>query len=681
MTELPEIKTDDIEKALSERVRELYDLTGGKSSFSEGSVGVMLLELLTCVLTEQQRSMAKVSGGVLRDLCALYGYAPQEALPARAYAAADGGEKIPAGTKLRADSLVFETQETVIPTGNRAAVFARVSGGKAERYHTGDGRFSFEIFDGSDRFVIGFEKPFAQGRTEQLLMCFDSGGRKIPADIAGFDAGTEISWQYYGSEGGKIGWHDMKIISDATYGCFCTGVVTFEINGAHAESGGAYPICAVVKKRGFDRLPVFCGAYTDICAALQLDRKCSFEEFGREEFEKNAMFFGGTLAGSGVLRLFVRTGGGWVGAESLGVSCAADRADGGFRLVTSSRRKLAEMFAAENTDGPLLLLVSYEHEYVRDFCTYASDGTCGQRIPLNFAGVCPGYVEILAGGENGFERWRRAESLSRCGAEDRVFAIEGDELVFGDNSHGMALPSGEVVLISLALTAGARGNIPAGEFSGGEIHAQRPAAAVGGKNAERPAETFARVLSEPTEKTLLSERDFIECAKGTPGVLIRDAEVYLTENGDGTVVPNAVTVVVHPDVEKPWEAVSSLGWYISAVKRRMERLCAITLALSVRFPKYAAVDVSVRVRSDDYYVSAENNVRRFFEDYFGGIRHGADKGALMRELSALPGVAAVNSLVIRCSSAEALHQPDGGVSVPIWCRLYLHSVDVRCEEY
>lgn len=680
MVELPEIKAFDIEKSLSEREQELYTLTDGKSSFSEGSVGVTLLELLTCVLSEQRRNMGKVSGGILKDLCALYGYAPLEAAPARTYVVFDGGEPVPAGTKLRADSLVFETQENVSPSGNRAVVFANVRDGKAERCSIDGG--SVEIFGGGDQFVIGFEKPFSAGREEQLLLCFDGAGRIIPEDMSSFDTGTEILWQYFGGEGGRNGWHDIDVISDGTYGCFCTGVLRFSIKGAHSSNGNFYPIRAVVKKRGFDRLPMFRGAYTDICTAEQLDRKCAFAEFSRDEFQKNAMYFGGMLAVEGVLRLFVRKNGGWTDAEKLGIAFAADRAGDKFRLVTSSREQLSAMFAEHDGDKePVLLLAAYEHEHIRDFSVYASDGTCGQRITLNFAGVCPRYTEILVGNENGYERWTRTDSLSRCGADERVFAVEGSELVFGDNFCGKALPAGQVVFVSLALTAGARGNIPAGAFTFEGTKAMRPAAAAGGISSERPVETFARVLSEPKEKTLLSENDFIEYAKNTAGVLIKDAEVYPTEGRDGKVIPNAVTVIIHPDVPHPEQAAESLGWYIAAVKRRMERLCAITLALTVRFPKYAAADISVRVRSDDYYISAEDTVRRFLENYFEEIRHGIDKGMLLRELSALPEVTAVSSLSIRCSAAEAVHQPDGGINVPTWCRMYLRSVDVRCEEY
>ena len=103
MQELPEIGVQDFESALLANEQRLYSLIGGRSSFSESSVGVTLLELLTWLQTEQQRNMNRITSGELRSLCALYGYQPRTQRPAEAFAAYSSEKALPAGTKLRAE--------------------------------------------------------------------------------------------------------------------------------------------------------------------------------------------------------------------------------------------------------------------------------------------------------------------------------------------------------------------------------------------------------------------------------------------------------------------------------------------------------------------------------------------------------------------------------------------------
>lgn len=684
MQELPEISVQDFESALLANEQRLYSLTGGRSSFSESSVGVALLELLTWLQTEQQRNMNRITSEELRSLCALYGYRPRTQRPAEAYAAYSSDKALPAGTKLRAEDIVFETQQDCPAGTNYAAAYAKVTDGRAEPYRFDpESPFRFEIFDGSDYFVMGFTQPFSSGGDHSLLMCFDGSGRDFPQDMEGFETGSEVAWQYFGSEGGKSGWHDVELLSDETHGCFCTGRVSFRIKGQHERNGRVFPLRAKLIMRGFDRLPGFCGAFVQNCPVLQLDTRCACVGFRAEEFEKNAMYFSSPLAAGGELLLFVRTKQGWRSADSLDIAYEADSYGDGSRLVTSSRSQLSELFGqlTVSADEPLLLLAVYEQQYVRDFSCLHSDGTSGQRITLNFTGVFPERLRLLAGADGVYSEWRLTSSIAECGGSDEVFALDGDTLIFGDNQHGKVPPQGDILLISLALTTGAAGNIPAGAFASGEgFTAARPVPAHGGMTAERPEQTFARILREPKEKTLLSEADFAECAVNTLGLLIKQAQVFRTVDKNGEAKPNAVTVVVHPDIPEPHRITAQLGWYLTALKRRMEPLCPMTLALTVRFPAYIPADISVSVRSRDYYVSAENTVRSFMEGYFGDVRHGTDRSQLLRELSSLPGITAVSGLSIRCSGSETVRLPDGSVSAPEWCRLYLRKLEVVCEE-
>lgn len=681
MRELPEIEPQEYEAALLEHEQRLYELTGGRSSFSESSPGVMLLELLTCIQLGQQGNMNRISGEALKNLCVLYGFTPEKPRPAEVHTAVMSDRPLPAGTKLRSEGMVFELAEDCPAGRSEACAYAKSADGRTELYQFDRGQpFSFEVFDGSDSLAIGFTQPFSAGE-HSLLVCIDSAGRTLPEDMTGFETGTRIRWQYHGSEGGRTGWHDLEVISDGTHGFFCTGVVRFRLGGVHEKSGSVYPLRAEVVERGFDRLPRLCGAYPQHCRALQLDAKCRTAGFGLKAFSDNAMYFADPLAESGCTLLFVRTKEGWRTADSLGVAYETDPAESGMRLVTSSRAELKELFSGlPDKDGSVFMLVMYEQEAFRDACSLRSDGTAGQRLSTGFSGIFPERTAVLCGSGGVYSRWKLTESLESCSGGDEVFALEGGELVFGDNVHGKVPPCGEVLITSLALTSGAGGNIRPGGFSAEGFAAFRTEQAHGGADGERPEQTFARVISQPKEKTLLTPEDFIACARTTPGLLISGAQAFPTEDRDGAVQPNAVTVVIHPDVPEPHRDVKRLGWYINAARRRLERLCPITLALTVRFPEYIPVDIAISVRSGDYYRSAENAVRDFFGRYFSELRHEMDKGELLRAVSRLPGVTGVSGFTLRCSGGHAARRPDGGIYAPEWCRLYLRGLDVRCEE-
>lgn len=682
MQNLPEIDPQEYESALLGREQELYSLTGGRSSFSENSPGVALLELLTYIQLEQQQNMNRISSEELKNLCALYGFQPRKQRPACVQTAYISDRPMTAGTKLRAEGTVFELQEDCPPGKNEACAFAKSVEGRVELYQFDRAQpFCFEVFDGSDDLVIGFTQPFSQDKEHSLLICLDRQGRTLPDDLREFSTGTVIRWQYYGNEGGKTGWHDVELSSDGTHGFFCTGEVRFSLKGVHEKNGSVYPLRAAVTERGFDRLPRLCGAYPQHCPALQLDTKCRCVGFSTAEFAKNAMYFSDPLGGAGKPFLFVRTAKGWETADSLGISYETDPAEAGARLVTSSRAELTELFGGLPEQEEVLLLAVYEQDYVRDFCWLHSDGTAGQRMALNFAGVFPERTEVLCGSAGVYSRWRLTDSLESCPGDAEVFALDGNALVFGDNVHGKVPPCGDIAIVSLALTAGAEGNIRPGRFPQQEGFAVlRTEEARGGVTGETPEQTFARVLREPKEKTLITQEDFISCAQSVPGLLIKAAQAFPTVDRNGAVKPNSVTVVIHPDTPEPHRDIRRLGWYIGAVRRRMERLCPITLALTVRFPDYFPVDISIRVRSGGYYVSVENTVRSFFEQYFGELRHEIDHGGVLRAVSRLPGVTGVSGFTVRCSGGQAVRRPDGGVSAPEWCRLYLRELEVRCEE-
>ncbi len=676
MLELPEISGGDFEEILEDLKKQIPALCPEWSNLSESSPGIMLLELLTYICLEQRKSMNKIGGGALINLGRLLGFTPERLAPSHAAAALCGAS--PKGRKLRVASLVFETERDFTPTGSSVIMYGRCdsSGGIIPVCRVNEKTPPQRLFAGGSGFVIGFDKPLEEKRSVGLYLCFDARGRKYPAEVGEPPWGSIVRWQYYS----KNGWRDVEMISDGTLSCYRSGELSFRVGSAHERLSGVFPVrCAAVENR-FDLLPVLTGAYPDSCPVRQTDTKCDSVTFGIEEFRANRMVFRHALAESGVYRLMINSAEGWRGAEDMNIAFDVTPAPEGFRLATSSRKELAELF--EGIDGGgALMLVMYEHEYVRDFTSFFSDGSSNQRIALNFSGVFACETKLMAAREKDgalfWDKWDYSATLSAEPPEARCFGIGKPEesLVFGDKLHG-AIPQKcggkSVMLTTLRLTSGSAGNICPAKCEGG---AEIVSAASGGCDEDTPESFLARVLNSRQPRTLLTLPDYEKAAMETEGILLRSAEAYCTKDRAGKTALNSVTLLAEPVTDRADNSAEGLDWYIDMIKRRLDELRTINTRVIVKFPRYIPISVELSMEASRYAADAGREARERIKLYFsensGGI---IDAAKLTKALSELPGISAVRSLKL---SEPALN---GSFAVPKGSRAFLDGCEIYCTD-
>ncbi len=686
MLELPEIRKEDFEEVLEGLKKRIPSLCADWKNLSESSPGIMLLELLTYIALEQRGSMNKIGGGTLINLGRLMGFTPERLSPARGFAALPRAAA--KGRKLRAGSLVFEAERDFAPCGSSPVMYGRCggSGGIVPVCRVSAKTPPQRLFSGGSSFVIGFDTAFPAGEEIRLTLCFDTQGRVIPAGISSAPWGNILRWQYYSGDTAD-GWRNIEMISDGTLSCFRTGELVFRISGEHRQLSGVYPLRCFADIRRIDLLPLLTGAYTNGCPVRQTDTKCCSVTFNIDEFRRNRMVFSDALAEKRIFRLMVNSSMGWCDAEDMNIAFDVVREREGFRLATSSRKDMAELFSA--TDGSeVLMLIMYEREYVREFTRFYSDGSSNQRIPLNFSGAYAPETELMAAREADgvlyWSRWSRSDKLAQEPPERLCFTVEntadtaGSCLVFGDKLHGAIPPrcgGKSVMLTTLRLTSGAAGNISQCPAECGEEPAAIISRTEGGTNEDTPDSFFGRVMSSPKSGTLLTLPDYEKAAAETEGIMLRAAQAYCTRDRAGKVIPNSVTLLAEPRTDREDHSCEGLEWYAELILRRLEALRTINTKVTVRFPEYIPVNAELSIEAAGFISDAEREaedcVRRYFEENSGGV---IDAARLTRALTELPEIAAVRSV--------RLSEPilNGSFDVPEGSRVYLRDLSIYCAD-
>ncbi len=677
MLELPEISGGDFEEVLLSLKEQIPDLCPEWSNLSESSVGIMLLELLTYISLEQRRSMNKIGGEALINLGRMLGFSPDKLTPSHAAAALSNTSS--KGRKLRVGSLVFETERDFFPTDSAVIMYGRCDGSDViiPVCRVNEKTPPQRLFSDSSSFVFGFDKPPGEKKDIRLYLCFDPRGRKYPTGIRKAPWGNIVRWQYYSNNG----WKDARVIFDGTLSCYRTGELILRIDSAHEKISGVFPIRCVAAVNRFDLLPVLNGVYMNACPVRQTDTKCDSVTFGIEEFSANKMIFRNALAKNRVFRLMVNSVMGWRDAEDMNIAYDVISVLEGYRLVTSSRKELAEFFTDIGGEE-VFMLVMYEHEYVREFTSFFSDGSSNQRIALNFSGVYACETRLMAACEREgvlyWQRWDYSEKLSAEPPERRCFAIElpDAKLAFGDKLHGAIPPrcgKKSVMLTTLRLTSGSIGNIfPAQcEESGAAIIS----AAVGGRDEDTPESFLARVLDNRKPRTLLTLSDYEKTAMETEGILLKSAEAYCTKDRVGKIVPNSVTLLAEPVTDRADNSAEGLDWYIDMIKQRLDELRTINTRIIVKFPHYIPISVELNMEAERFAQDAQRKAKECIKVYFAENSGGViDAAKLTKLLSGLSGISTVRMLKL---SDPVLN---GSFTVPQGSRAYLGGCEIYCTD-
>ena len=395
------------------------------------------------------------------------------------------------------------------------------------------------------------------------------------------------------------------------------------------------------------------------------------------------------LAASGERDLFVRDGRGW-----RLVSAAMEPAvrDG----IAGVRCSFSAQDAAQD-GAPNVRLCCRE----RDFAVRrAHTGLPGGRIDLldGEETAATGCLRLMcartfADGSVRYEDWTYVDTLEQAGPFDRVYTLDGDGLLFGDNLYGAAPEGGKeaVYLTGFALTDGARGALPHGQAllapgRGGDEQPQVGAACYvrPGRDAETPEDAAARLREQwRGDSRAATARDYEQVARRTPGRrvgLVKAIPHYRPENLFSQLEPNTLTLVAAPYSGRPRPLPDQR--FLDCVAAQMERYRTVCTRVIVTAPVYVPILVRAEVLSKSGEAETARQAQERLELYFRECEPGAPVllNDLLGVLGAAESVIGVRRAALTYKGSQCRHSEQGDVLIPKHAVAYLEKLELYVSE-
>ncbi len=425
---------------------------------------------------------------------------------------------LPAGTKMLADTMIFEIPEETELTDNQICGLFR----EEDQYHAPTmlfaRKFSFFLKSPEALFSILLEKPLKEDRRFSLYILLDEKQERNPAG-PGFSL-VRLTWEYRTERG----WRAAQVLRDETAGLFYSGCVSLKTDCPMAvRQDGKYEIRCRVAEGEYDALPILYRIGLNTVEAVQRDTRCCCER-GRFSSACRRIQMKSYLARTGRIRVFAGQGEGlW---REITEECLVDPP------VTDGGQSRYVYFRGDADVRFVCAVEGFEEEYLPCPIT----GVTSQRIVFPWKNILRDSVELmLAQDEEGLYREYRRTDPEEIGVPAAWHWGEGEsEIVFGDGRHGDIPKTSEkgLLLTSLALFEGEEGNVSIGRIRQPEKPELFPdmcctnlLTGEGGRDRKSFAEQFRKAREAMVRPgRIVTGEDAEKLARSVPGLLVREAK-------------------------------------------------------------------------------------------------------------------------------------------------------------
>lgn len=424
---------------------------------------------------------------------------------------------LPAGTKILADTMIFEIPEEVELTDNQICGLFR----EQDHYQAPtlllSRKFSFSLKRPEALFSILLEKPLKEDRRFSLYILLDERRQRNPAAPGFFLA--RLVWEYQ-TEGG---WRAAQILRDETAGLLYSGYVSLKTDRPMAvRKDGRCEIRCRVAEGEYDELPVLYRIGLNTVEAVQRDTRCCCEK-GRFSAACRRVEMKSYLARTGRIRVLAGRGEGlW---KEITEECRIDPP------ITDGGQSRYVYFQGDAEVKFVCAAEGFEEEYRP--CPIA--GVTAQRITFPWKNILRDSVELmLAEDEEGLYReYRRTDPEEICVPAAWHWGEGESEIVFGDGRHGDIPKASEkgLLLTSLALFEGEEGNVSIGRIRRPERPELFPdmcctnlMTGKGGRDRKSFAEQFREARAALVRPgRIVTREDAEKLAESVPGLLVQEA--------------------------------------------------------------------------------------------------------------------------------------------------------------
>lgn len=519
----------------------------------------------------------------------------------------------------------------------------------------------FSFAGGEDSILcLGFSRI----PEESLRLWFDVAAPDDPErnsrDVDSIPPRT-LAWEMEGA--GRV-----EPVFDGTWSLSWSGTVTLPVPRRWRKGeGGLYWLTLRQLEPGCEEMVRLKGLSERQYRAVQQESRARQYVFCVEDKPGQQVVLPTVQALEAELAVFLRTESGWEQTTRY----RARKTPEGRRLEVDAKGT-----AQDGKDN--LLVACLDPVRLRDLL-FSARGLPEEEIDLNLGGqmALPEHLTLmcLTLERDGAVRpalWRRVDDLSICGPRDRAFVYDPvrETIRFGDGAHGSVVSPGEgaILVTELILSRCGGGNIPenaALSFEDGGDPVRNRAAA-GGQDRETMEQARGRLIRrlEHTVKCQ-SAADFEQRTMETPGLRIAGARALpgydsVTESSR----PACVTVVALPASEASRPMPDQR--FLDAVRRQLERVRPICVAVRVVPPRYVPLTISVQLLVEP--TAEKEAVRRTLEAWLAprAERVGAmirwDDGAAL--LQKLPGVLQIRQMELRGTDQSSRRTPGGDLTIP-----------------
>lgn len=511
--------------------------------------GITLLEMWAILCDMQSFYLDQMQESHYRGYLKLLGILPDEGSCARVRILFRRGAAdcvLPAGTRLVADTMTFETLEEAELTDNSICGLIR----GADGYHVPamlfSRKYSLELKKAEMLFSLQLKKPLQAGSKFQFFVLLDERRQRNPP-VPGFSL-VRLVWEYRTKEG----WREARTLRDETRGLLYSGYVCLEICPAAEQKDSGTEIRCRVAEGEYDEMPTLYKISLNTVEAAQKNTRCC-QEYGMFSGSCTQAELRSYLARTGKIQVFAEQGEGmW---RDITAMCRIEPP------VTAERQKRYVHFQGEAKVKFVCSAEGFEEEYAPCPIT----GVTGQRILLPWENILRDSVELmLARDEDGLYReYRRADPEEIRFDNAWHWGEKENEIVLGDGRHGDIPVASErgLLLTSLVLFEGENGNVSIGRIRQmenaelfPEVSCSNPMTGKNGRNRRCPSEQFREAGKALQQlNRIVTREDAEELAMRTPGLLVRDARAEWKEH--------RLVVTVVPQV--------SLGRYCEEQYRNM----------------------------------------------------------------------------------------------------------------
>lgn len=430
---------------------------------------------------------------------------------------------LPPGTKMLADTMVFETVGEEELTANRICGLIRGADGYRAPAMLLSRKYSLSLKRSEELFSILLEKPLKAGHRFSFYVLLDERLQRNPP-APGFSL-VRLVWEYET----ESGWRTARTLRDETAGLLYSGYICLETDFPMKAGEGGCEIRCRVAEGEYDELPTLYTISLNTIEAVQKDTRCC-QEYGSFSQSRAGIEMRSYLARTGRIRVFSKQGEGlW---KEITGECRIDPP------VTAGGQSRYIYYHGDADVKFICSAEGFEEEYRPCPIT----GVTAQRIVFPWKNILRDSVELmLAQDEEGlYMEYRMTDPEEiRVPAAWHWGEREG-EIVFGDGRHGdiPKASKGGLLLTSLALFGGEKGNVSIGrvrrlerqEFFPG-VFCTNLMTGRGGRDRRSFAEQFREAgASLAGLNRIVTGEDAAELAVRAPGLLVREAGAEWRDN-------------------------------------------------------------------------------------------------------------------------------------------------------